>query len=188
MPEHAWIWLAHAGVSFVMLVLAWKDLRAVGELEEASLTDWEGLSKIPTAGEGTSDNLERVLATLRDELSMASGNAARTAVLNEATTEFEGLLGATRMGAVGWRVCCASGVAAACLTAVQAPTTALVCAVSGVVCGGVTWQLGRMADSSKARLRERWNSLIRRSSRSFPRDEIAGTTTKIQRKADENHE
>lgn len=174
MPEHVLIWVAHVGVNLAMLALAWRDMRGSGELERARLRGWGASVEAPSAPGRASGNLQRILTTLQEELSTATGDAARTAALNEATTEFEGLLGAPRMGAVGWRVCCASGVAAACLTAVNAPSTALVCAVSGVVCGGVTWQLGRMADSSKARLRERWNGLIRRSSGSFPRGGTAG--------------
>jgi hypothetical protein len=179
---------AHASVSVAVLVFAWKDWRGVSELERASRTEWQVSPGGVSLGGRASGNLQQVLTTLRKELSMASGNAARIAALNEATTEFEGLLGATRMAAVGFRVCGASGIAAACLTAVEAPMTALLCAVSGLVCGGVTWQLGRMADSSRAGLRDRWNGLIRRSSGSFPEAGSLVPTTKVQRKADENHE
>lgn len=183
-----WVWVIHGVVNVAMLALAWADLRRVRALERVA---WgpssEPLGRARWDTKEAPNGLSTILHELNQGLQGASA-PARVATLNEATTEFEGLLGVARSGALGWRVCCASGIAWACLTVGLDPFTALGCAFSGLVGGGLTWQLGRMADSSARRLRERWNGLIRRLSGSFPQSESVDPVAPVQRAADERSE
>ncbi len=182
-----WVWVVHGMVNLAMLALAWADLRRVIALNRAA---WGPSSQLPPAAwwdkTGAPDALSRILNELNLGLVQVTTPTERVATLNEATSEFEGVLGVARSGALGWRVCCASGIALACLIVAFDPSTAFGCAFSGLVGGGLTWQLGRMADSSARRLRERWNGLIRRLSGSFPQGETVGKAFgPLQREADD---
>lgn len=176
------IWLLasiHGGVCLTMVALAWRDAL---RLRQWTAEKWE-----PQAAVGvpldmvrqsvggsralTRGGLSLLVAELRESLLVARTPQHRTACLNEATSEFESQLGFVRVGAVGFRVCMASGVGWGCFMVVEDVTIAAVFFGSGLVGAGLTWNLGRVADSRARSLRERWNGLIRRSTRSFPQSD-----------------
>lgn len=172
MNASAWAFLVHGMTLIVMAVLAWIDVSRVNALRRGDWARSLGDAAPPFApGDAPSTPLATLLAELDAALRSATSGSARVAALNEATSDFEGLLRIVHGGAVGWRVCCASGVAWACLLMARDPATAMGCAGSGAVVGMLTWRLGRMADSRTSELRARWNGLIRRLSRSFPQSE-----------------
>jgi hypothetical protein len=121
-----------------------------------------------------SSGLVELVSQLHEELGRAGGAGHRVALLNEATSEFESRLGFGRVGSIGWRVCVASGVGWGCFVIAENLAVAASCFGSGLVGGVLTWNLGRMADSSARTLRERWNGLIRRARGSFPQSETFG--------------
>lgn len=187
MSASTWASVVHGVTLLAMSSLAWNDVRRLQALARGNWLGSPGGGTSAPRGAGVTDNaLVRLLGELEDALETATSDSARVAALNEATSDFEGILGIVHGGAVAWRVCGASGVAWACLLLARDPTTALGCAVSGAVGGMFTWRLGRMADSRTRELRGRWNGLIRRWSRSFPQNENGSAASRrMQTRADE---
>lgn len=169
--------VVHAAINVTLVALALRDVKRLRGWRVAWDAARSKANRALSAASSkclTATGPSGLLAELTTDLSRVSDAKSRVAMLNEATTEFESRLGFGRAGAVGWRVCLASGVAWGCLTVVENLSLAVGYLASGGVGAILTWQLGRMADSHARALRERWNGLIRALSRSFPQDETFG--------------
>lgn len=175
MSVQFWFWTLHAALNSSMVVAAVRDLRWLAPWRAVDWAEWErGDGAFAADGLGEKDGSPNAwFANVRRELAV-SPSTARIAVLNEATSELEAMLVARQSGAMRVRVCAASGLALGCWVLADSPWVAASYVGSGVVGAALTWQLGRMADSSVGRLRGRWNGLIRRLARSFPQSETLG--------------